>query len=315
MKIHVTGSTGFIGSELCRELERRSINFSCSSRYSGQQNKRENYVVADIGPNTDWRNILHDTDVVVHLAARAHVIKEHLSDPLSEYRKVNCEGTLNLARQAAELNVRRFVYLSSIGVNGSGTDDIPFSESSTPAPHSNYAIAKWEAEKGLKKISSETRMEIVIVRPPLVYGPRVKGNFRRLLNIIESNIPLPLSGVRNRRSYISLANLVDFVILCSISTKAANQLFLVSDGEDLSTPKLILFLARSMGKSPKLVYFPVFLVRFLAWVFGRKGACQQICGSLQIDISKACTLLEWVPPTNVSESLRITVGSDVKNEQ
>lgn len=296
-------------------------------------------MVGELGPQTDWSKAVTGVDAVVHLAARVHVMQDQASDPLTEFRRVNVEGTLKLARQAAEAGVRRFVYLSSIKVNGESTGTRPsgrdegrgtsdeeekysaeqqvlsaenpmsFREEDLPAPQDAYAISKWEAEQGLMALARETGMEVVIIRPPLVYGPGVKGNFASMLRWVKKGIPLPLGAVRdNRRSFVALDNLVDLIVTCLDHPKAANEVFLVSDGEDLSTRELLRRIARAYGKSSRLIPMPVGIMRFVAWLMGKQGVADRLFGSLQIDSSKTREVLGWEPPVSVDEQLEKIVN-------
>lgn len=301
----ITGANGFVGRALCAALllqGRRvvgGVRHQCRLPVGARVS-----VVGSINGETDWSDALEGVDEVIHLAARVHVRNDSAADPLAEFRKINVEGTLNLARQAAKAGVKRFVFFSSIGVLGSATLSDPFSESSEPKPHSDYAVSKLEAEEGLKKIGAEIGMEYVIIRPPLIYGAGAPGNFARLLGWAGLGLPLPLGAIKNQRSLVSLENLVDFVSLCLVHPKAANQTFLVADGVDVSTPQLIRLLGEGMGKPVRLMPVPVRLLELGALIIGRKNWMQPLCGSLQIDIGKARKLLGWNPRVPVDEGLR-----------
>ena len=310
MRILTTGANGFLGSAFCATINSRKDHLRVILR-----NRSALFLTADdaytlsIGPNTLWLSALQDRDVVVHLAARAHVMHEDANDPLQAYRSVNTDGTLNLARQAAAAGIKRFVFLSSVKVNGEATIlEQPFTE--TNAPHSSdpYAISKWEAEQGLRQIASKTGMEVVIIRPPLVYGPGVKANFAALLRAVARGMPLPLGAVHNLRSLVGLDNLVSFIHVCMTHSAAANQTFLVSDGEDLSTPALVRRMAQAMGRPARLLPVPPWLLLAGASVLGKHAAVQRLCGNLQVDIRKARDLLGWTPPVSVDEGLRRTVA-------
>lgn len=261
--------------------------------------------VGDVGPHTNWVPALSDAQVIVHLAARVHLMRDPASDPLAEFRRVNSEGTLNLARQAAAAGARRFVFLSSVKVNGEAG---AFEESDAAAPSDAYGLSKSEAEKGLREIAAETGMDVVIIRSPLVYGPGVQANFRALIRGIALGIPLPLGAVDNRRSLVALDNLVDLIVTCVEHPAAANETFFVSDGEDLSTPQLIRRLARAMGRPARLISVPAPLLMTTATLLGKRHVAQRLLGSLQVDISKARRLLGWVPPVSVDEALRRTAA-------
>jgi nucleoside-diphosphate-sugar epimerase len=244
-----------------------------------------------------------DFDCIVHLAGRAHVLSEHDQNPLEAFRRANCGATLRLAQQAVESGVRRFIFISSIGVNGAETSRKPFDEFSNPKPHADYAISKLEAEEGLKKLLAGTETELVIIRPPLVYGVDAPGNFARLLKFVATGLPLPLGRINNRRSIVSLENLVSFISLCIEHSAAAGQLFLVSDGEDISTTEMVLALAQGMGKKPLMLPVPDSLLKVGAKLLGKESLYTQLCCSLQVDSSKARSLLGWKPQENTLEAL------------
>jgi nucleoside-diphosphate-sugar epimerase len=230
-------------------------------------------------------------------------MREKHASPLEEFRNINTAGTERLARQAAQAGVRRFVYVSSIKVNGERTFEIPFRESDEPKPEDPYAVSKWEAEQALRRIADETGMEVAILRPPLVYGPGVKGNFLTLLRLVRSGVPLPLASVDNRRSFVSLDNLVDLIITCVQHPAAAGEAFLVADGEDLSTPGLIRRIARSMGTPERLFGFPPVLLQAASRAIGKRAVCERLCGSLQVDASKANRVLGWQPVSSLDEAM------------
>ena len=254
----------------------------------------------ELSPVRDWSDDLQGVDVVIHLAARVHVMRDTAADPLDEYRRVNVDGTVRLASSAAAAGVRRFVYVSTLKVNGEAGR---FTESNQPAPTDPYAQSKLEAEIALRRIASEGRLEVVIIRPPLVYGPGVQANFRLLMRAITRGIPLPLGSIRNLRSLIGIDNLVDFIITCVAHPAAANETFLVADGEDLSTPDLVRRLARAMGRPARLFPIPPSVLRLGASLCGRQHVVDRLLESLQADISKARTRLSWSPPVSVDEAL------------
>jgi nucleoside-diphosphate-sugar epimerase len=254
---------------------------------------------------TNWSATLAGVEVVIHTAARAHIMRDEAADPLAEYRKVNVEGTLSLARQAANAGVRRFIFISSIKVNGEATADArAFSASDEPAPEDAYGVSKLEAEQGLMRLAAETGMAIVIIRPPLVYGPGVKGNFASMIKLVEKGLPLPLGAIHNKRSLVGIDNLVDLIIRCIDHPAAANQVFLVGDGEDLSTTELLHDVGKAMGKSVRLIPVPAEILQFGATLLGKKAMAQRLLGSLQVDISKTRKILDWKPPYTVEEGLR-----------
>jgi len=254
---------------------------------------------------TSWAGALAEVEVVIHLAGRVHVMNDNAPDPLAAFRQVNTQGTLNLARQAAKAGVRRFVFVSSVKVNGEFTEPgRPFSESEAPNPQDAYGVSKHEAERGLRQIAAETGMEVVIIRPPLVYGPGVKANFATLMRAVQRGWPLPLGAVNNQRSLVALDNLVDFIITCVTHPQAANQTFLVSDGQDLSTTDLVRGMARAADVPARLLPVPVWALQAGASLLGKGDVVQRLCGNLQVDISKARALLGWVPPVTVKGGLR-----------
>jgi nucleoside-diphosphate-sugar epimerase len=263
----------------------------------------------DIGPDAQWAEALAGCEAVVHLAGRVHMMRDNAPDPLAAYRRVNTQGTLSLARQAAAAGVRRMVFVSSVKVNGEETGPhAAFSETDAPAPADPYGISKAEAESGLQALAAETGLEVVIVRPPLVYGPGVKANFLAMTRFLARGVPLPLGSVtRNRRSLVALDNLVDLMIRCLDHPAAANQVFLVADGEDLSTTELLRRTAMALGVRPRLIPVPVPVLMAGATLLGRRAVARRLLGSLRLDISKARRVLEWVPPVSVDEGLRRTV--------
>lgn len=261
-------------------------------------------VIDNIGPDTDWGSVLGDIDCVVHLAARTHEIKDAASHSLAEYRKTNTEATRNLAEQASALGVRRFVFLSSIKVNGDATSGQPFTDSSTPSPEDAYGISKHEAEQALRAIAKRSAMETVVLRPPLVYGPGVKGNFLRLLQLIHRGMPLPLASVRNRRSLIHVSNLVDAIITCMDSPAAVTEhAWLVSDSGEISTPSLIRKLAEGMGRPAWLYPFPVGLLKIGATILGQRAPVARLTGSLTVDASGIRNALGWSPQITMDQGL------------
>jgi nucleoside-diphosphate-sugar epimerase len=262
-------------------------------------------MTGDLNTSTDWSAALEGVEVVVHSAARAHVMQETVADPLTAYRAVNVDGTLNLARQAAVSGIKRFVFISSIKVNGESTSPgRAFTESDAPNPQDAYGQSKHEAEKGLRQLSADTGMEVVIIRPPLVYGPGVKANFAALMRAVQRGWPLPLGAVNNQRSLVALDNLVDFIVTCITHPKAANQTFLVSDGQDLSTTELVRGMVQAAGVSLRLLPVPVWALQAGALLLGKGDVVQRLCGNLQVDISKARRVLGWAPPISVEEGLR-----------
>jgi nucleoside-diphosphate-sugar epimerase len=303
----VTGANGFVGRVVCRQLIQAGYTVRGAGRALDPTQVAENlFAVGDIGPDTDWTQALSGIDIVIHLAARAHLLKDTAAAPLSEFRRVNTAGTERLARMAAQTKVRRFVYVSSIGVNGDLTSEQPYSESDAPHPHNPYAISKWEAEQSLHQIAQNAGIEVAIVRPPLVYGPEVPANFRRLLGLVYRGIPLPLAGVHNRRSFVNVENLANFLGCCAEHPSAKNETFLISDGQDLSTADLFRQLAAAMGRPARLFPFLQEPLRLAVRVLGKEKMFNQLFGSLAVDSSKAKNLLSWTPPVAVHDGLAAT---------
>lgn len=302
MTILVTGATGFVGNRVVGGLEARGATVRSTTRRVALAGEHM-VTLPRIDHSTDWNHALAGVDSIVHLAARVHVMKDESEDPLRDFRDVNTAGTANLAEQAARAGVRRFVYLSTIKVNGEFTDGVPFRESDTPAPEDPYAVSKWEAEQQLKEISRRTGLEVVIIRPPLVYGPGVKGNILRLLHWIDRGIPLPFANANNRRSLVSLENLVDLTIHCLEHQAAAGETFLVADNQDMSTRDLVRGLAAGMQRRCRMMPIPMRLARRFLEVGGKAALWRRLWGDLQIDASKARNVLGWCPPQSTELAL------------
>jgi nucleoside-diphosphate-sugar epimerase len=304
----ITGANGFVGKALCAKA---NTNFSViGATRSAQDLPVKTVVVGTIDKNTDWHHALQNVDVVVHLAARVHVMNDTSADPLNEFRKINVEGTLNLAKQAVSAGVKRLVFISSIKVNGESTVlGQPFTADDTPNPQDAYGKSKYEAELALQQLAKETGLEVVIIRPPLVYGAGVKANFYSMMRWLNKGVPLPLGAIRNRRSLVALDNLVDLILTCATHPAAANQTFLVSDGEDLSTTDLLRRMALALGKTARLLPVPMILLEFGARLVGQQAIAQRLCGSLQLDITKTRQLLSWTPPVSVNTALAQTAHS------
>jgi len=310
MKLLITGANGFIGKAITLKLAANKVN-------------KVSVVVRDLSfefPETvkvhkhfdletaDWSAVLKDVDIVIHCAARVHVMNEKSNNPIEEFRKVNVDGTLRLANQAASQGIKRFVFLSSLKVNGEITEiGKPYTAEDRPNPLDPYGVSKFEAENGLLKISRESNLEVVIIRPPLVYGPGVKANFLSLLRWLDKSIPLPFGRTENKRSFVALDNLVDLICLCCAHPAAKNQIFMVSDGKDLSTTELLRYIGNALNKEAKLISIHPKFIIFLAKLFGKSALSQRLLGSLQVDISKNKILLDWIPPIKVDEGLNKTV--------
>lgn len=310
MRVLVTGANGFVGRELCRYLLERNDRVRGAVRKSGTSlfPGVEPAVVGEIGGDTDWTSALRGMEAVVHLAARVHVMRDAEVNPLKVYRAVNTHGALNLARQAAQSGVKRFIYLSTIKVNGEGRAS-PYVEADSPDPIDPYAVSKLEAEHGLHRIARETGMEVVILRPPLVYGPGVRANFLRLMETVRKGWPLPLGAIRNRRSLLYLGNLVDAIRVCIEHPAAAGQTFLLDDGRPVSTPELIRAVAHAMGRPAHLVAVPVGMLEFAGALLGRRAAVTRLTGSLWVDSALIRSRLGWTPPYSMAEGLAETVAS------
>ncbi|MCB4810626.1 SDR family oxidoreductase [Methylovorus menthalis] len=307
MTMLVTGANGFVGTALCTRLLKENVTVRGAVRSSVQLLRDMEIAHSDeITAQTDWAAPLWDVKTVVHLAARVHVMSEHSEDALSEFRYINVEATLNLARQAAALGVKRFIFLSSIKVNGESTEPgHAYSADDIPAPADAYGISKYEAEQALLNLAAETGMEVVIIRPPLVYGPGVKANFATMMRWLDHGIPLPLAAVTdNRRSLVALDNLVDLIVTCLDHPAAANEIFLVSDGEDISTADLLRRMGQASGKSARLFFVPLPLLRLGAALLNKSSFFQRLCGSLQVDIHKTQRILGWSPKITLDEGLR-----------
>lgn len=301
MKIFLTGASGFVGSAVLSHLKGFEVYAAGRTEvHSADKFFKKNICGAEI-----FSDCLGDVDVVIHCAARAHVMNDRSADPILEYRKVNVEGTLNLAKQASQAGVKRFIFISSIKVNGESTNGTSaFKAEDDPSPQDPYGISKLEAELALKSLSRESQMEIVIIRPPLVYGPGVKGNFLTMINMMRRGVPLPLSNINNKRSFVSLENLVDLINVCLSHPAAANQTFLVSDDSDVSTPALLKAVAQSMNAPIRMFYFPVSLLKFILKILGKDNITEKLIGSLQLDISFTKTTLNWKPPLTFEEGVR-----------
>lgn len=311
MKILVTGATGFIGRNLCKKLLSDGQQIRCAIRSTGQKDLLYNGVefvhVEAINSKTDWSQALIGIETVIHLAARVHVMHETADDPLKEYLAVNSAGTINLASQAQLAGVKRFIFMSSVGVNGDSSGNKSFTETDVPAPHNMYSISKKDAEDKLQKLASDNKMKIVIIRAPLTYGKSNLGNFHALVQVVKKGIPLPLSAIQNLKSFIYVGNLVDALSIC-ISHPSAKGIYLVSDGEDISTTELITRLYKTLGRPARLFYFPFVLLRLAAFVTGKSEVLNRLTNSLTVSTSKIRHELDWKPPYSMSEGLKETLS-------
>jgi nucleoside-diphosphate-sugar epimerase len=311
VNILITGATGFVGRallhRLCETPENRVVALSRRSVKDAPSNS-EIVISTGFSLPEEERSLLSEVDVVVHCGARAHQMHDDPHTCLEEYRRVNVVETMKLARQAADANIKRFVYISSIKVNGELTGQGKlFTAEDIPDPVDPYGISKMEAEIELQRFTASTQMELVIVRPVLVYGPGVKANFLTLINWVNKGIPLPFASVCNKRSFVYLDNLIEFIRLCMVHRAAANEIFLISDGDDLSTPCLVSKIARSLGRRPFLIPVPVWLMSFCASVVGKSAITTRLFSSLQVDVKKNSMLLNWKAPYSVEQGIENTV--------
>jgi nucleoside-diphosphate-sugar epimerase len=312
--IAVTGASGFVGRAVCQKLmeerlEVRALVRDAQRACAALSSSGAKIEICPLAEGAVWSpERFEGVRAVIHLAAKAHVPSKIELNAPSSFLRANRDLTLNVAKLAAEAGVERFVFVSTIGVNGRLTSTQPFRESDLPNPHDAYSIAKWEAEEGLRALAERSGLGVVILRPPLVYGRAVPANFLRLLALVGSGIPLPFGSVCNRRSLLYVGNLVDAIVRCIEHPKAANQTFLLSDGEDVSTPQLIRRLAAALRRSPRLVQMPIPLLTFAGRVFGKADQMSRLTGSLQVDSSRIRQVLDWSPPYSMEQGLAETVA-------
>ena len=311
----VTGASGFVGAAVVRHAATKSWRVRAAARRPLVDLPAPVELVCggDLAVASGWSTVLDGVEAVVHCAARVHVMRETAADPLAAFRATNVAGTARLARQAAAAGARRFVYLSSLHVNGNETFDRPFTAADTPAPRTPYAVSKLEAEVALGDIATETGLEVVVLRPPLVFGPGVAGNFAQLMRALYRRLPLPFGAIGNRRSLVGLDNLVDLILVCARHPQAAGRTFLVSDGEDLSTPELLRRTAAALGVRAGLLPVPAGALRALAALVGKGDIAQRLCGSLQVDMGATRKQLGWSPPCSVDAQLRRTADHFLAN--
>lgn len=306
----ITGGSGFVGRALIKRLAQLpgcSIVAPMRAVPAKFPAGVLSLPLTSLNGENDWSEALAGVDVVIHAAARVHIMNENSVDPLAAFREVNVEATLNLARQAVASGVKRFIFISSIKVNGEGgTSGVIYSADDLPAPTDPYGVSKFEAEQGLMMLAANTGMEVVIIRPVLIYGPGVKANFLNLMRWLYRGVPLPFGAVHNQRSLVAIDNLVDLILTCSDHPAAGNQIFLVSDGEDISTTQLLRKLGEALGKPARLLPIPVMLMQRVAALLGQRALSERILGSLQVDISKNRELLGWIPPIPLDKALGLT---------
>lgn len=306
IKILITGFSGFVGSKLSQTLLDKELVLLGRHKPEICPHPFYHY---EFSAQSRCDDAVKGVDVVIHCAARVHMMDENSSDPLEAFRQINTLGTLNLAKQAAAAGVKRFIFLSSIKVNGESTvNGKPFRFDDKPQPEDSYAISKAEAEAGLRQIALETGMEVVIIRPPLVYGNGVKANFAAILKLAQKNLPLPLGSIYNKRSLVALENLVDLIVTCVDHPMAANQTFLVSDDHDVSTTELLKLMTYASGKKPLLLPVPVYLLKLAGKLTGKQAVIDRLCGNLQLDIRHTKKTLGWKPPITVEEGVRRCYG-------
>ncbi len=305
MKVLVTGASGFVGQSLIPILKKRGIKVVGVTRQV-ISSKKDLLSIPDFTAERVWSEHLQGCDAIIHLAARAHKLDENPADSFDEYIHANVNSTLNLANEAINAGVKRFVYVSSIGVLGDETVNEAFTERSPIRLNSNYSHSKWLAEQGLIELFKKSTLELVIIRPPLVYGPKNPGNMLKLLNLVSSGMPLPFNSIKNARSFIYIGNLIDALILCATHPRASGQTYLVSDGEDVSTPILIKNIAMSINKPCLLFVFPLSVMRFFAALFNKSNTLNKLIQSLVVDSSKIRQELNWKPPFTMAEGLKVT---------
>ncbi|WP_335921489.1 SDR family oxidoreductase [Shewanella chilikensis] len=314
MTILVTGASGFLGSHICKSLSSRNIQYVPVVR--GESSFVDCCKIDCVDESTDWSGALNNISTIIHCAARVHLMRDLSSDPITEYRKTNTFGTINLARQAADAGVKRFIFISSIKVNGdSSKPGRPFNKYNEKCPKDCYGISKAEAESQLLKIARETGLEVVIIRPTLVYGPGVKANFHSLMNLVYKGLPLPFGSIKNKRSLVSVLNLVDLIITCIDHPKAVNQVFLVSDDYDVSTASMVKHMSQALGKSCRLIPVPLWCYHLVGKVTGKMDVVDRLLGSLQVDITDTKNTLDWIPPQTLEEGFKETAEAFLLNRK
>ena len=316
-KILITGIRGFVGQAVCARLRRDNLHMLAgTTREANSEAGPERvplYHIPKIGPETDWTQAVSGAEIVIHLAARVHIMNDRSPNPFAAFRRVNSEGTKTLAIQAAAAGVKRFVYISTVKVAGEKSSERGFTENDIAKPEDNYSISKWEAEQNLADIAKTTKMEIVVLRPPLIYGPGVKGNFNNLLKAVESGTILPLGSIRNKRSLLFVGNLADAISVVVNHPNAGNQTFFVSDDDDTSTPELIKSISVALGRKTRLLNFPLSLLKIAGFLIGKSNTIRRLSGSLTVDINHIKTHVGWQPPFSMEDGLKDTAKWFVEN--
>ncbi|MCS3462836.1 MULTISPECIES: NAD-dependent epimerase/dehydratase family protein [Citrobacter] len=305
MKVLVTGGTGFLGAALVLALKSSGHQVILTTRRQ-EDIEQGIYNLGDISAETNWVNLLQGCDTVIHTAGRAHILNDNAQDALAEFRRVNHDATLKLAKDSASCGVKHFIFVSSIGVNGNATSGIPFTEASEPRPTSDYAISKLDAEQSLRRTFTNSEMAVTIVRPALICGENAPGNIQRLLKLVSKNLPLPFKNVKNKRALVSLDNVVSFINECVVNDKSKNQLYLLADAERPSTEEMINTFATGMGIHAKIIYFPKNVLKLLLSAVGKVGIYDQLFGDLEVDARKSREQLHWTPPITLHETMKKT---------